>query len=191
VAPDRVRHPIDLNFTDAGYPVRFQLDEEGLVGSLVLHLRQAMDAANIGWRRWILDYSQQRQFKLMQNLGVDMSRVEQWLTLTLTMIGLILSLVAMGITLKGRRRQDPLVKIYQRFCIKLARAGLPRRPAEGPLDYSRRIATQRPDLITQVEKILDTYIRLRYGPHPTHTTVRYFAEQVRSFRPKKPVKQAN
>ena len=52
---------------------------------------------------------------------------------------------------------------YLRFCEKLQRAGLPRDPAEGPLDYARRLARARPDLEAPAGAITRLYVALRYG----------------------------
>jgi transglutaminase-like putative cysteine protease len=185
VAPERIRHGIDPEFAEPGSPVRFRLDDDGLLKMTLQQFGMLMDAANIGWRRWILDYSQARQFNLMRNLGLDVSQKVQWLSLGLGLIGLTLILIAWFIILKDRRREDPLVVDYQRLCNKLATAGLPRRPDEGPLDYSRRIARCRPDLMTQTSKLFDLYIRLRYGPEPALGKLKSFHKQVKQFRPSK------
>jgi len=185
VAPDRIRHPIELDFAGLGSPVRFRLDDQGLLHATLQRLGMVMDAANIGWRRWVLDYSRERQFNLMRNLGFDVSRSVHWLGLALGLIGLTLILTTLLITRRQRGRRDPLVVCYKRLCNKLATAGLPRRPGEGPLDYSRRIARSRPDLTTQTDKLFDGYIRLRYGAEPAGVTLKSFRRQVKDFRPGK------
>ncbi|HSD60405.1 MAG TPA: DUF4129 domain-containing protein, partial [Burkholderiales bacterium] len=58
---------------------------------------------------------------------------------------------------------DPALAAYLRFCRKLERAGLPRRPGEGPRDYARRVGQARPALADAVERITALYIALRYG----------------------------
>ncbi len=185
VAPERIRHPIQLDLAGIGSPVRFQLDDGGRLNSALNKLRLTLDAANIGWRRWILDYNRARQFNLFNNIGIDFSRTMQWLTLSLGLIGLTMSLIALYILLQGQPRLGPVLKSYQRLCQKLAFAGLPRRPSEGPLDYSRRIARERPDLSAQTDGLLTSYIRLRYGPDPTPEMTQMFRQQVRLFRPNK------
>jgi transglutaminase-like putative cysteine protease len=185
VAPERIRHAIEPGFAEPGSPVRFRLEEGGLLQGSLQRLGMIMDATNIGWRRWVLEYSRERQFSLLRNLGFDLSNKPMWLGLSLGLIGLILFLTTLFITLKDRGRQDPLVLDYQRLCNKLATAGLPRRPGEGPLDYSRRIARSRPDLSAQSDRLFALYIRLRYGPEPATTRLKSFHQQVKRFRPRK------
>lgn len=185
VAPERIRFTIEPDFAVLGSPVRFHFDNRGLVAATLQRLGMVMDAANIGWRRWVIDYSQERQFHLMQNLGFNLSHRFQWLGLSLGLIGLTLFLIMLFISQKQRWKRDPLVGVYQRLCKKLATAGLPRRPGEGPLDYSRRIARYRPDLAKQTDILFNCYIRLRYGPEPEGLSMKSFRRQVKHFRPGK------
>jgi hypothetical protein len=185
VAPERIRHPIEPDFSEPGSPVRFRLDDKGLLYAAVQRLGMLMDAANIGWRRWILEYSQEHRFNLMRHLGLERSSATHWLGLSLGLIGLTLILITLFITLREKGRQDPLVTAYRRLGKKLAAAGLPPRPHEGPLDYSLRIARYRPDLRMQTDQLFDDYIRLRYGPEPTLGMLRRFYQQVKRFRPGK------
>lgn len=187
VAPERIRHSIQLDLAEVGSPVLFQLDDRGLLSSALQQLRLAMDAANIGWRRWILDYTRERQFNLFSNIGIDFSRTKEWLTLSLVLIGLTMILIVLHILLRGRVQQDPVLVSYLRLCKMLANAGHPRRPSEGPLDYCQRIARERPDLSPQTDCLFTNYIKLRYGTDSTRKTVQTFRQQVRRFRPiKKP-----
>jgi hypothetical protein len=84
--------------------------------------------------------------------------------------------------LKARVR-DPVRLAYARFCEKLRRKGLPRDPAEGPLDYARRIAAARPELAAQAAAITALYTALRYGAGAEERAVRRLEQQVARFRP--------
>jgi hypothetical protein len=61
------------------------------------------------------------------------------------------------------RVSDPVKIAYTRYCDKLRRKGLPRAPAEGPIDYAHRIGRSRPDLQPAVSAITGLYVTLRYG----------------------------
>ena len=56
----------------------------------------------------------------------------------------------------------PIDRQYLRFCALLKQQGLERQPGEGPLDYSRRISQQRPELAVAVERVTQEYVRLNY-----------------------------
>lgn len=183
VAPERIRHGIQPEFDRPGAPVNFRLDDGGLVGSLAHRLRLILDAANIGWRQWVLGYSQQRQSNLLHNLGLDFRHAWQWTLLLFSLIGLALLLLMLRIGLQGRQRLEPEVRSYRRLCRKLARIGLERAPSEGPLDYARRIASRRPDLADQVERMTAIYIRLRYARSAPPRALGELQRRVRRFRP--------
>jgi hypothetical protein len=76
---------------------------------------------------------------------------------------------------------DPVKLAYQRFCTKLGRKGLPRGPAEGPLQYAARLAQARPDLAPHVDPITRLYVTLRYGRRTDTSTVKELEQRVRQF----------
>ena len=65
--------------------------------------------------------------------------------------------------LKKPQPVDPVLHAWNRFCRRLARMGMPRKPSEGPRDYVRRVVAFRPDLAGEVNPIADLYITLRYA----------------------------
>jgi hypothetical protein len=58
---------------------------------------------------------------------------------------------------------DRLARAYTRLCAKLAKAGTPREPHEGPLAYADTVAARRPDLAGPARTLLSRYADLRYG----------------------------
>ena len=134
----------------------------GLVNWLILR----RDWIEYAWATWVLGYDRRQAAFLEQLLGkVDALR-----------IGLLFA-VAAGVTLlpfallrllaRRRERPDPRDALIQRFCDKMARAGLPRHRGEGILDYAQRIASENPQLGIEASAIAETYVCLRYDPaHP-------------------------
>ena len=80
-----------------------------------------------------------------------------------------------------RARNDAVRAAYERFCRKLARQGLPRHPAEGPLVYARRAAQCRPEAALEIASITERYVALRYGDSATPQAVHEFQHSVRRF----------
>ncbi len=186
VAPERVRHAIQLNFTGIGSPVLFNLEGgRGLITAVFDQLGLALDAANLSWRQWILGYNQARQFELLQNFGFTFTQSWEWTGLLFSMIGFFLLLTTSFIILKGRVREEAIVKSYHRLCRKLARIGLSRKPSEGPLDYSCRVAKLRPDLSAETQRLFERYISIRYAEQTAKNDARDFHRLVRGFRPRK------
>ncbi len=72
-----------------------------------------------------------------------------------------------------RRRQDRVRALWDGMCARLARAGLPRAPHEGPLAYAARAAQRWPEFAAAFGVIGESYAVLRYGPvRPRIDTIR-------------------
>lgn len=178
VAPQRVQVGIAGAFpeTEAG---------PGLVSERapwLRNLRLSWDALNNGWNQWVLGYDQQRQTALLSRLW---RRPASWqelgLTLAAAMAGLLLALGGLTLWQLRTGKRPETAAVYDRFCAKAARLGLPRRPGEGPQDFTRRIARQRPELAQAAARIGELYIRLRYGPAASKAEIRRLRRLVRRF----------
>jgi hypothetical protein len=76
---------------------------------------------------------------------------------------LVLAAVAWWLLRPPSSARDPLAKCYARFCKKLAAAGVPREPWEGPIEFTERAAEQFLEQAGQIRKIGILYARQRYG----------------------------
>ncbi|MCU7856689.1 MAG: DUF4129 domain-containing protein, partial [Candidatus Thiodiazotropha sp. (ex Lucinoma borealis)] len=108
-----------------------------------------------------------------------------WSFITIGMIAVSLLFVGLRITWQGKQRQTRTKRIYDRFCRRLSRLGITRRPYEGPLDFAKRASRRRPDLAAQIMRIINLYIQLRYASRRTDMECQLFARQVRQFRPRR------
>ena len=128
------------------------------------NVRFAWDSLANNWNQWVLGYNPDRQFWLLARVGLDRAT---WQTLAMILIG-ITGLITTGFAIAmlrrfNRRTRDPVVKIYARFCRKLARRGARRAPSEGPVDFAERAARQLPEAAGPIRTITEMYIKLRYG----------------------------
>ncbi|BAU50443.1 transglutaminase [Sulfurifustis variabilis] len=160
VAPERVEQGIESVVAEgaearAGEPARF---EARWLARAWQRARFTWDYVNLSWFYWVKDYDENRQTRLLDRLGL---RDSAGLVLVAGVMGLVLA-YALG---AGRRRRpgDPLARIYDRYCRKLARAGLARDPHEGPLDYARRAAARWPEQRAAIVAITSRYVSFRYG----------------------------
>ena len=83
--------------------------------------------------------------------------------------------------LRTRSRVDRVKTLYEYFCRKTARLGVPRDPCEGPSDFAQRAAQLLPNESNRIRQIADTYIRLRYAPQPAPGMLDRFAKEVNAF----------
>ena len=89
-------------------------------------------------------------------------------------------------TLRTRHpHRGKVERAYALFCKRLARAGIARDPAEGPLDFAARAKTQRPDQASKIEAITQLYVALRYGADSKAEWVENLQDLVRRFRVRK------
>ena len=163
------------------------LPNEDLAGSIYQRypwlgaMRNGWDALDSGWDKWVLAYGPELQASFFSKIGLEYGN---WLQLAVVLGGLMAGLMAAyWLYLWWDRRPPPLPPVsreYARFCLRLARLGLPRAAHEGPRDYAARVAAVRADLAEAVDEITGRYVELRYEERGDQ---RAFARVVRSFRP--------
>ncbi len=147
-------------------------------------LRDRFDALNNRWNQWVLGYNPARQRALLSSFGFSQP---DWHTLAALLAGGC-AVVMSALTLWALRRRSPADAIdrsWHRFCLQLARVGLPRHSWEGPLDYACRLTHARPDLAESISAIAADYASLRYGPGDADPTrLKRFHQSTRHFRPR-------
>lgn len=180
VAPERVERGLQ-DALPAGERVSSLFDNS----LLIIRLQYGWDVANTYWTRWVLAYGPEAQRGLLDFAGM---KNPDWLKMVLWMTGLMAAvglLIAFWHAWRQRPRlRDPVLRVYNRFCNKLEKQGLPRQDWEGPRAYASRIARLRPELATPVGEISSLYAQLRYGAHGTPAALRRLQQAVKRFRVK-------
>ena len=163
VAPERIERALDLDALSSGAPARFQTGEDSLFSRGLRRLHYSLDALNSSWDQWVLSYGPDLQREVLAALGFSQPT---WKTMTV-ILALLVSTLLLGIAgwllIRKPGSSDPLLCAWRRFCTRVARLGIQRRPSEGPRDFSRRIVAARPELERQVNRITEAFIMLRYG----------------------------
>ena len=177
VAPERLslgltevfpqRRPLSMLATDN--PVAFTWNR----------MREMWEAVNFGWSRWVLGYSPTRQRQFLDDLGLH-----EWdygsLIIALTTIGAsVMTFIALMLLRPRQLNVEPSVILYKKFCDKLAKLGFERAPHEGPLHFAERIAKVDENISSQVLKITNLYIELRYSG--SNNDIQLLAEHVEAF----------
>jgi protein-glutamine gamma-glutamyltransferase len=150
--------------------------------AMLRQLRLTWDLLANSWNQWVLGYTPERQRQFLTRVGIDDAT---WHRLAMIMVGLtglvVLLLAALVLHRLKARVHDPVRSAYLRFCEKLRRKGIPRSPAEGPMDYAGRLVATRPELAPAVGAITQLYIRLRYGGQSDAGQLREFEQRVNRF----------
>jgi transglutaminase-like putative cysteine protease len=148
----------------------------------VRRLHLGWDTVAHHWNQWVLGYNPARQRYVASQLGLGTS----WrgLALGLAAGAGIITLALAIVMLRGRVRppDDPVERAYRRFCALLGKAGLPRAPHEGPLDYGSRVAAARPLAASEALEFVTLYSELRYGPGRTEAALARLADAVSRVR---------
>ena len=103
-------------------------------------------------------------------------------TMLVATLGVII-MVLLAWSLKRLVRPDPVQQAWLAFCRKLAAAGLPREPHEGPRDFTRRAAEGFPHAAATIRSVGERYISLYYGAARQDAELATLRKQVREFRP--------
>lgn len=161
VAPSRIEIGLG-GALPAGEPVPFlaRLDITWLA-----NLQLAWDAFNHDWRRNVVGFNRDRQRSLWREWRLD--EFAPW-----QVVGLVTAIVfAWGTLVVGwlmwrRRQQERALVLWDDLNRRLARAGLPREPHEGPLAFAARAATRWPQFAIAFAAIGESFASLRYGSIP-------------------------
>jgi len=148
------------------------------------YVRYAWHMMNSQWNQWIIGYNTDRQRQFFMNLGlptVDWRTLAFWLVVATFAVG---GAVSFGLLVRDRPpRRDPAVVAWQRYCSKLAAAGVTRAPYEGPLDYLARVKSMKPQVAAAAEDITRRYIEARYGAGATKAELKELMQRIAELRP--------
>ncbi|MEE8221915.1 MAG: DUF3488 and transglutaminase-like domain-containing protein [Nitrosomonadaceae bacterium] len=146
-------------------------------------MRMSMDAIANSWNQWILGYNPKRQVEFLSRVGM---KTPGWKSMTIALIigtGILMLILAVTMLLQLRyHTYDPVQEAYLKFCDKLAKKGIPRKPYEGARDYAERLAGLRPEFSQTTNAISELYIALRYGTLEEKEAVQELQRRVAEFR---------
>ncbi|MDR1853841.1 MAG: DUF3488 and transglutaminase-like domain-containing protein [Azoarcus sp.] len=156
-APQRIENGLEGAVSE-GLPFMLRPQYAWLRG-----LRDQWEAVATRWDNAVVAYDGRRQRDLFESFGIDDFSPSP----VLGALAIATALLMAVFYLWAQRRRDggdELDRAWARFSARLGRMGLARAPAEGPLDYARRLAAARPREAEALTFICTRYARLRYRP---------------------------
>jgi transglutaminase-like putative cysteine protease len=158
VAPSRIERGL-YGSVPASDPVPLFAREDG---GWLKGLQLAVDAINHQWRRHVIEFNRDRQRALWRDWKID--DFAPWQMVTAVAAGVVVwaIVVLLAFALRRKRRERAIV-LWESACRRLARAGLPRLPYEGPLAFSERAALRWPQFDIAFRAIGESFAALRYG----------------------------
>ena len=149
--------------------------------------RQVLDAVEIFWNRWVIEYSASQQLLLARQV----SREFGWLSPTFSprakhqpltrrqvlfiaagLVVLVLLFFLRKLPLhrttqtarrRGRRGEPPIFHLYRKTLERLSSRGFTRRPEESPHEYLARLREADIGAVDVLARLTDCYTGARYG----------------------------
>ncbi|MGR8980320.1 MAG: transglutaminase TgpA family protein [Gammaproteobacteria bacterium] len=138
--------------------------------------QQIVDSVDYHWQRWFVMYGTENQSLLLAKMGIGSLKKNSFL--------LVAALAVIMLGLGGRQlwirpvEDDPALKLYRRFCRKMAKAGIVIRPGEGPADFAVRAKAQKPEYSRLIDEVTHIFVRLRYYPSPSADDLKRLKKRV-------------
>jgi hypothetical protein len=160
VSPSRIASGLGGAFPASEFvPLLARLDQGWFKG-----MQLAWDAINHDWRRHVVGFNYERQRSLWHDLSMD-QLAAAWVTAIVALLVALWGGGMLGLLAWWRRRDSDRSRVlWDAVCRRLAHAGLPRQPHEGPIAYAARASARWPDFAVAFRVIGDSYATLRYGP---------------------------
>lgn len=181
VAPERIELGIRAALSaEADLPAFLRQRTGDGLANLRYQLEYWRDLTAYYWDGWVLGFGPELQRELLRRMGLGGLDVRGTIALMFGLLAVLGMLFTLAFLWRNRRpERDPLARLYHRFAHRMQRKGLPPFPHEGPRDFARRVARERPDLHEPVERFTQVYQALRYGPDPDPDLFRTLRTQLR------------
>jgi len=152
-----------------------------LRSGIVTNVRFTWQTLSYEWDTRLLAFDADVQDVFLASMGIG-SHGPVFLIVEILLVAIaLLAIYFAWMQLRTRSRVERVKALYEYFCQKTARLGVPRDPCEGPLDFAQRAAHSLPNESNRIRKIADTYILLRYAPQPVPGMLDRFAKEVNAF----------
>ncbi|HVO90896.1 MAG TPA: DUF3488 and transglutaminase-like domain-containing protein [Casimicrobiaceae bacterium] len=158
VAPNRIEGGLGAALPESDRVPLFARLQDGWYKDLQL----SWDALNHRWRRYVIDFNYARQRSFWREWRLDVFAAWQVVVMVAAFIGAWTGLVLGWLALR-RRRQERALALWGMVCKRLAHAGMPRMPYEGPLAFAARAAARWPQFAIAFHAIGESFATLRYG----------------------------
>ncbi|HIJ85465.1 MAG TPA: DUF3488 domain-containing protein, partial [Magnetococcales bacterium] len=152
---------------------------------LLQQWRNVWDLADHRWNQIVLGFDAEKQMAFWSYLG--WSQPESWelvvaLLLATAAFPFIFSLLA-RVVKSASGSKDVTEVMYQKFCRKLARAGVARFPWEGALTFGERAGSLLPQNRTEILLIAKNCSELRYEKNTSPDKIHALDRRIRAFKP--------
>ena len=165
VSPERIEQGVEAALADdPAFMEESLLAAVGLGGfNWINTLRLRLEAVEYEWNRRVVNYNEEQQFELFDELFGEIDD-EKLISLLVLLAGLVVIGIGLAVTRRdGMQSRDSITQLYLKLSDELDRIGLSRLPGEGPLAYRDRVVSQRPELDSAINELTKLYVHLNYA----------------------------
>lgn len=180
VAPHRIERGFNaLEQNSAG-----GLGIEGLnllgSGGLFQNLRFAWATLDHNWHKWVISYNSVRQNNFLSKFGLE--DINSLVVALIASVAACLLIIAFSILKPKKPKREKALRLYLKFCQKIAKTGFRKQANEGAGDFAARVCRQHPELETEIRRITDLYHKIRYGKWHSVNDLHNLEKAVHSLR---------
>jgi len=157
VSPLRIESGISRALPNADLPLFSRLND-----GLLKDMQWLFDSMNHAWRRNLIGFDRGRQHELLRAMKLDPGELWQVASIAALAAALWMGIVLAWLAYR-RNQRERAAALWSDVCARLARAGLPREPHEGPIAFSSRASERWPDYAIAFHAIGESYAKLKYG----------------------------
>ncbi len=180
IAPQRIERNLNaaLDPTESR-PFLMQINT-GMMKNILFY----WDAIDNQWNQWVVGYDKEFQKQFLETVFNKQIVFSEIILLMVISFSVMLAIISLFIIKPWRRQKfDPVVKIYNNFCAKLAPLGIHREPYEGPVDFAARAIKKLPAQKNSIALITRLYIKLRYEALHSEKQFEQFRLHTKKFKP--------
>jgi hypothetical protein len=176
IAPSRV----ERGAVDSLGERRHLLDYEWL-----REARNTFDLFQRGWNNWVVAFGSESQSRLFSIFGwgaLDSAKlVITMVAVILVITSVIFMLIPLLLRFRSSKKQDPLLRLWQKFIKKLNKAGFASRPSMGPMELATYANGQLKYKGNGIMRIAELYMLSRYSQNAGNQ--QELAELINRFQP--------
>lgn len=164
VSPERIEQGVEAALADDPAFLEQSLFSRGRLGALgwINTLRLRLDAIEYEWNRRVVNYDEEVQFELLENVLGDVTE-QKVLILLFALAAIVITGVAFTIIrVEPRASRDPVQRLYEQLGRELGKLDLARQRGEAPLHYRDRVIAARPELADLMTELTDLYMEINY-----------------------------
>ena len=148
--------------------------------------RNTLDLVQRSWNNWVVAFGADRQSRLFSIFGWDVldttKLVIAMVAIILIISAVIFMLAPLLLKFRAAQKQDPLLRLWQKFIRKLAKAGCASRPSMGPMELAANASGQLKYRSDGINRIAELYMLCRYSRDAGSQAE--LAELINNFQPK-------